>query len=263
MIKILILGDVVGEPGRKAVEHLVPAMKFTGEIDFAVVNVENSAMGMGITETLAKSFFKNGCDILTTGDHIFDKRREVEEYIKKEPRLLRPANYPPGVPGNGSCVVDFKGMKIGVVNACGQVFMRYQYASPFYAVDAELEKFKSDGVRVILVDIHAEATSEKIALSWHLDGRVSAVVGSHTHVQTSDERVSARGTACLTDLGMCGPHDSVIGFNKEKIIQKFLTQMGSRNEVAEADIKICGAIVSIDERTGKAIDIKRVRKNYP
>ena len=260
MIKILAIGDTYGDPGRKAVELFVNRMKKEGQIDFAVCNAENAAGGSGITESVAKELFQNGCDVLTGGDHFFDKKKEIEEYAKKEPRLIRPANFPKGVFSSGSCVVECKGVKIGVIHVAGQVFMRYHFSSPFFSADEEIEKVKKEGAKVIIVDMHGEATSEKSAISWYLDGRVSAVVGSHTHVQTADERVSQKGTACITDLGMTGPYDSVIGAEKEAIIQRFLTQINTRKEVAQKDVRLCGAIVSVDEHTGKAVSIERVQK---
>ena len=260
MLKILIIGDTYGEPGRKAIELHVNNMKRKGEVDFVICNAENAAGGSGITETVAKELFQNGCDVLTGGDHFFDKKREIEEFVKKESRVIRPANFPEGLPGNGSCVVECKGTKIGVVHVAGQVFMRYHFSSPFLSADQEIAKVKKQGAAVVIVDMHAEATSEKTAISWYLDGRVSAVVGTHTHIQTADERVSAKGTACLTDLGMTGPYDSVIGAEKEAIIQKFLTQLNVKKEVAQNDVKLCGAIVSVDERSGKALAIERVQR---
>ena len=260
MIKILAIGDTYGEPGRKAIELHVNNMKKNGEIDFAVCNAENSADGSGITERIAKELFQNGCDVLTCGDHAFDRKKEIEEFFKKEPRVLRPANFPKILPGTGSCVVECKGIKIGVIHVAGQVFMRYHFSSPFISADEEIEKVKSQGAKVIVVDMHAEATSEKTAISWYLDGRVSAVVGTHTHVQTADERVTEKGTACLTDLGMTGPYDSVIGAEKGPIIQRFLTQVNIRKEVAQNDVRLSGAIFSVDEHSGKALSIQRVNK---
>ncbi|MGH7197764.1 MAG: TIGR00282 family metallophosphoesterase [Candidatus Omnitrophota bacterium] len=260
MIKILAIGDTYGEPGRKAIELFVPAMKKNGEADFVLCNAENSAAGAGITETIAKELFQNGCDVLTGGDHIFDRKKEIEEFLKKDPRLVRPANFPKGAPGAGSTVVEVKGVKVGVIHVAGQVFMRYHLGHPFLTADEEIEKVKKAGAQVILVDVHAEATSEKVALSWYLDGRVSAVVGTHTHIQTADERVTAKGTACITDLGMTGPYDSVIGAEKEPIIQRFLTQIGTRKEVAKGDVRLCGALITVDEHTGRALSIERVQK---
>ncbi len=262
-MKILLIGDTYGEPGRKAIELFVNNMKRSGEVDFVVCNAENAADGSGITEKIAKELFNAGCDVLTCGDHAFDKRKDVEEFFKKEPRILRPANFPKILPGSGSCVVECKGYKVGVIHVAGQVFMRYHFAAPFLSADEEIEKVRKEGAKIILVDMHGEATSEKVAISWYLDGRVSAVVGTHTHVQTADERVSAKGTACLTDLGMTGPYDSVIGAEKEPIIQRFLSQVNVRKEVAKHDVKLCGAIVTVDPHTGKAVKIERVQKQVP
>ncbi|MBI3252482.1 MAG: TIGR00282 family metallophosphoesterase [Candidatus Omnitrophica bacterium] len=259
-MKILMIGDTYGEPGRKAVEIFVGRMKKSGEADFVVCNAENSAEGSGITEGIARELFQNGCDVLTCGDHVFDRKREIENYIQKEPRVLRPANFPKGAPGAGSCVVESRGTKIGVLHVAGQAFMRYHFASPFHTADEEIEKLKKAGASVILVDMHAEATSEKSAISWYLDGRVAAVVGTHTHVQTADERVSEKGTACITDLGMTGPYDSVIGAEKGPIIQRFLTQIHAKKEVAQNDVRFSGALITVDERTGRATAIERVHK---
>ncbi len=260
MLKILLIGDTYGEPGRKAIELFVPAMKRTGEVDVVVCNAENAAGGAGITESVAKELFQNGCDMLTGGDHFFDKKKEMENFLKQNPPIVRPANFPKGLPGEGSRVIECKGVKIGVIHVAGQVFMRYHFSSPFLSADEEIEKVKKQGAQIVIVDMHAEATSEKTAISWYLDGRVAAVVGTHTHVQTADERVSEKGTACITDLGMTGPYDSVIGAVKEPIIQRFLTQINAKKEVAQNDVRLSGAIVSVDERTGKALAIERVHK---
>lgn len=259
-MKILLIGDTYGEPGRKAIELNVNNMKRSGEIDFCVCNAENSADGSGVTEKIAKELFTAGCDVLTCGDHAFDKRKDIEELFKKEPRILRPANFSKMLPGSGSCIVECKGKKIGVIHMAGQVFMRYHFSHPFEAMEIELAKVKSQGAEIVLVDMHCEATSEKVAMSWFLDGRVAAVVGTHTHIQTADERVTAKGTACITDLGMTGPYDSVIGAEKEPILQRFMTQVNVRKEVAKNDVKLCGAIVTVDTYTGKATKIERVQK---
>ncbi|MCG3177234.1 MAG: 2',3'-cyclic-nucleotide 2'-phosphodiesterase [Candidatus Omnitrophica bacterium] len=260
ILKLLAIGDTYGEPGRKAVEQHVTRMKRSGEVDFVLCNAENAAGGAGVTESVARELFSVGCDVLTGGDHFFDKRREVEDYLKKETRLVRPSNFPKGLPGSGSCVVECKGVRIGVVHVAGQVFMRYHFSSPLLALDEEIAKVRKDGASVVLVDFHAEATSEKWASSWYVDGRVSAIVGTHTHVQTADERVTAKGTACLTDLGMTGPYDSVIGAEKEGILNRFLTQIGGKKEVATGDVRLCGAIVTVDGLTGKALSIERVQR---
>ena len=260
MVKILMIGDTYGEPGRKAVGRFVPEMRKSGEADFVVCNAENSADGAGVTEKTARELFGYGCDALTMGDHAFDKRKEIEEMMSHDVRLLRPANFPKGLPGAGSTVLEQRGFKVGVIHVAGQVFMRYHFSSPLLSLDEEIEKVKARGARVILVDFHAEATSEKTAASWYVDGRVSAVVGSHTHVQTADERVSAKGTACITDLGMTGPYDSVIGADKEKILERFLTQVGGKKEVARHDARLSGVLIDIDEKTGRALKIERVHR---
>ena len=257
-----MIGDTYGEPGRKAVERFVPAMKRNGEVDFVVCNAENSADGAGVTERIAKDLFQIGCDVLTCGDHAFDKKKEFEDFLKKDPRVIRPANFPKSLPGGGSTVVECKGVKIGVIHVAGQVFMRYHFSSPFLSADEEIEKVKNLSARIILVDMHAEATSEKTAISWYLDGRVAAVVGTHTHVQTADERVSAKGTACLTDLGLTGPYDSVIGADKELIMSRFLTQIGGKKVVAQNDPRLSGAIITVDESTGKAVKIERINRKF-
>ncbi len=259
-MKILMIGDTYGEPGRKAIEKHVPAMKRSGEVDFVVCNAENAADGAGITERIAKDLFQTGCDVLTLGDHVFDKRREIEEFLKTDARLVRPANFPKGLPGVGSTVVECRGVKIGVIHVAGQVFMRFHFASPFFSADEEIEKVKNAGARIILVDMHAEATSEKMAISWYLDGRVAAVAGTHTHVQTADERVTAKGTACISDLGMTGPYDSVIGAEKEAILKRFLTQVGGKKEVAKDDVRLSGALITVDDSTGRALKIERVHR---
>ena len=259
-MKILTIGDIYGEPGRKAVELVVGSLKRAGEVDFVVANAENSADGAGITERVAKDLFNAGCDVLCGGDHFFDKRKEIENFAKTEKRILRPANFPKAVFGRGSCIVECKGIKIGVVHVAGQAFMRYHFASPFHAADEELEKIKKEEAKIVIVDMHAEATSEKVAISWYLDGRVSAVVGTHTHVQTADERVTQKGTACLTDLGMTGPYESVIGAVKEPIIERFLTQIPVRKEVAHGDVRLCGAIITVDDRSGRALSITRLQQ---
>lgn len=260
MIKVLFIGDTYGDPGRKAIERHVPAMKRSGEVDFVVCNAENAAHGSGLTESIAKELFTNGCDVITGGDHFFDRKKEIEDYAAREPRVLRPVNFPKGTPGRGATLIEAKGVKIGVLHVAGQAFMRYHFSSPFLAADEELQRLKKEGAQLLLVDMHAEATSEKYAISWYLDGRATAVVGTHTHVQTADERVTAKGTACLTDLGMTGPYDSVIGAEKGPILERFLTQIGGKKEVAQNDVKLCGAIVACDPHTGRALSIARVQK---
>jgi 2',3'-cyclic-nucleotide 2'-phosphodiesterase len=257
-MKILFIGDIVGEPGRRAVEELVPRIKKREGVEFVIANGENVAGGSGITPKLAGALLDAGVDVITSGDHIW-KRKEIVDEIDSQDRLLRPANYPSGVPGSGSVVVESgSGISVGVINLIGRVFMQ-AVECPFRVVKQTLERMKSKA-QVIVVDIHAEATSEKIALGWYLDGLVSAVVGTHTHVQTADEKILPGGTAFISDVGMTGPFDGVIGRKKEQILNRFITQMPTKFEMAEGDIQLHGAIIDIDEKTGRANSIKRVQE---
>lgn len=257
-MKILAIGDIVGRPGREAVKELLPRIVKQEKIDLVVANGENSAGGSGITAPLAKELFSYGVGVITTGDHIW-KKKEIEELIEQEPRLLRPLNYPPGTPGEGSVVVKAKnGVDVGVICLVGRVFMN-AVECPFRAAKEEIEKLRKK-TPVILIDIHAEATSEKIALGWYLDGDVSLIFGTHTHVQTADERVLPAGTAYITDLGMTGPFDSVLGRRIEQIVQRFVTQMPIRFEMAEENIQIHGVVADIDEKSGRAKSIKRIQE---
>ena len=257
-MKILFIGDIVGEPGRRAVEKLIPKIKKREDIEFVIANGENVAGGSGVTPALADELFEHGVDVLTSGDHIW-KRKEIVEKLDSDRRLLRPANYPPNVPGFGSSVISSEsGIDVGVINLIGRVFMQ-PLECPFRAVKEILDKMKGKA-RVIIVDIHAEATSEKIALGWYLDGMVSAIVGTHTHVQTADEKILPGGTAFISDAGMTGPFDGVIGRKKEQILTRFITQMPARFEMAEGDIQLHGVVIDIDEKTGKANSIKRVQE---
>lgn len=257
-MRILFIGDIVGEPGRKAIKELVPKIIKREKVDFVVANGENAAGGSGITPILLDELLEYGVDVVTTGDHVW-KRKEIMERIAQDPRLLRPANYPREAPGLGSTVVTSKdGIDVGVINIQGRVFMQ-AIECPFRTAKAEVERIKNKA-RVIIVDIHAEATSEKIALSFFLDGMVSAVIGTHTHVQTADEKILPGGTAFLSDAGMTGPFDSVIGRKKEQILARFITQMPMKFEMAEGDVQLHGAIIEVDEKTGKALSIKRVQE---
>lgn len=242
-----------------AVKTFIPEMKRKGEIDFVVDNAENIAGGNGITESTANELFNSGVDVLTSGDHIFDQK-ETGALMERDKRILRPANYPAKAPGRSTCVVEVRSdLKVAVINVAGRVFMPVLFSCPFLAIDQELKNLGSE-VKIILVDIHAEATSEKCALSWYLDGRVSAAVGSHTHIQTADERISAKGTACISDLGMTGPYDSVIGRVKENVLSKFVSQMPTRLEVAEGDVRLSGVVITVNDLTGRAERIERVHK---
>ena len=257
-MRILFIGDIVGEPGRRAIKELVPKITKKEKIDFIVANGENTAGGSGITPMLVDELLGYGIDVITSGDHIW-KRKEIVDRLSQDARILRPANYPRETPGFGSTVVQSKaGIDVGVINIQGRVFMQ-AIEDPFRVVKIELDKIKNKA-RVIIVDVHAEATSEKMALGWFLDGQVSAVIGTHTHVQTADEKILPQGTAFLTDAGMTGPFDSVIGRNKEQILARFMTQMPTKFEMAEGDIQLHGAIIDIDEKTGKADSIKRVQE---
>lgn len=257
-MRVLFIGDIVGEPGRKAVKELVPKIKKREKLDFVIANGENVAGGSGITPVLLDELLSYGVDVVTTGDHVW-KRKEIVERISQDARILRPANYPRESPGFGSTVVQSKsGVDVGVIDIQGRVFMQ-AIECPFRAVKAELDRMKNKA-RIVIVDVHAEATSEKIALGWYLDGLVSAVVGTHTHVQTADEKILPQGTAFLTDAGMTGPFDSVIGRKKEQVLTRFITQMPVRFEMADGDIQLHGAIIDVDEKTGKANSIKRVQE---
>ena len=255
-MNILCIGDVVGRPGREAITRLLPEIKKDHKIELVIVNAENAAGGAGITPKIVRELLDCGCDVLTSGDHIWD-RREILDIIDKENRLLRPANLVEGLPGEGYCIVSQNNIKVGVINLQGRVFMS-AIECPFKTVARIIEKIKTKA-SIILVDMHAEATSEKIALGHFLDGQVSAVVGTHTHVQTADEKILPQGTAYITDIGMSGPCDSVIGQRKEKIIEKFLTGMPLRFEVASDDVQLQGVILDINPKTSKANSIERLK----
>ncbi|MFH0935851.1 MAG: TIGR00282 family metallophosphoesterase [Candidatus Omnitrophota bacterium] len=257
-MKILFIGDIVGSPGREAVRKLLPVLQNEHNLDFVVANAENVAGGSGITRSVADELFGYGVDVLTSGDHIW-KKREIFDFIEEERRILRPVNFPPGAPGYGYAVFSLKnGLKAGVINVNGRVFME-PLECPFRTTRQAQEALSSQ-VKVIIVDMHAEATSEKIALGWYLDGRVSAVIGTHTHVQTADERILPAGTAYLTDAGMAGPFDSVIGRKIEDVLARFLSCIPHRFEVAQDNIQLQGALLDIDEKTGKANSIVRIQK---
>ncbi len=255
-LTILCVGDVFGEPGRKAVHTLLPRLRKQHEVDLAIVNVENAAAGFGVTPQIARSFLEHGVDVMTSGNHIWDKK-EIIEYIAKENLLLRPANFPLGTPGVGSVVVKAGPHKVAVLNLMGRVFLPL-LDCPFRKADEELARLRAE-TAVIIVDMHAEATSESQAMGWYLDGRVSAVVGTHRHVQTADERVLPQGTAYITDLGMTGPTDSVSGVDKTLALERFLTQMPNRFEPAKGPVALHGALIRIDPETGRGLQIDRLR----
>ena len=257
MIRILFLGDIVGEAGRKAVMRRLPSLKSEREIDIIIVNGENSAAGRGITPKISIDLLRSGVSVITSGDHIWDQK-EIIDYLPDEPRLLRPINHAEGTPGNGSIIVDFEKTKMAVILAQGRTFMNPPLENPFTIVENEAQRLRDEeDVKVIFVDFHAETTSESIAMGWHLDGKVSAVVGTHTHVQTADEKILPGGTAHLTDSGMCGPDVSVLGRNVESVVWRFKTGMPTRFPVAKGQVRLCGAIIDTDEETGDAIHIER------
>jgi metallophosphoesterase (TIGR00282 family) len=253
---ILFIGDIVGRPGRELVQKGLRALTDHYDVDVTIANAENAAAGFGLTRDIGETLLDWGIDVMTSGNHIWDKK-EVLEYIAVEPRLLRPANYPAGVPGRGSCVAQTRdGRSIGVINVMGRVFMA-PLDDPFAVALREIEAVRHRA-RVIVVDVHAEATSEKIAMGWHLDGRVTAVIGTHTHVQTADERVLPGGTAYLTDAGMTGPHDSIIGMEKEPSLARFLNGMPAKFEPATGNPRLNGALIEADDKTGRATKITRI-----
>src|SRR5436309_13729600 len=255
-MNILMVGDVYGEPGRKAIAKPVPRRRREHAIDLAVVNIETAAAGFGVTPPIARQAFDAGADVITSGNHIWDKR-EIVEYITKENLLLRPANFPAGTPGVGHVTVKIGPHKIAVVNLMGRVFM-LPIDCPFRKADEIVPELRKE-TPIVLVDMHCEATSESLAMGWYLDGRVSAVVGTHRHVQTADERVLPGGTAYITALGMTGPTDGVIGVDREIILQRFLTQMPMRFEPAKGPAALHGVVIGIEPETGRASDIRRLR----
>jgi hypothetical protein len=255
-MRLLFIGDIVGRPGRDLVRQGVRPLVARHGIDLVIANAENAAAGTGITRELGDQLLDAGVDVMTSGNHIWAKREAID-YIGAEPRLLRPANYPPGVPGRGSHVARTRdGRSVGVINIMGRVFMP-SLDDPFAVVVREIEALQTR-CRVIFVDFHAEATSEKMAMGWHLDGRVTAVIGTHTHVQTADERVLPGGTAYLTDVGMTGPHDSIIGVEIEPALARFLSGMPSRFEPATANPRLNAVIVDADDATGRAVGVERL-----
>ena len=256
-MRILFIGDIIGRPGRQTVARLLPALREEYRPDFVIANGENAAGGMGITRDTAREILNAGVDAITLGNHVW-RKKDIYPYLDQDVRLIRPANYPAGCPGRGWSVFRLDGGTLGVVNLCGRIFMEC-LDNPFLAADGILETLgvESD---VIIMDFHAEATSEKSAFAWYMDGRVAAVIGTHTHVQTADERVLPNGTAYITDVGMTGPSDSVIGVRKELIISKFLTLMPAKFEISENETFLSAVIVDADPSTHKAVGIERLQR---
>jgi metallophosphoesterase (TIGR00282 family) len=255
-VRILFIGDIVGKPGRELVRRGLASLVDQHQIDLVIANAENAAAGFGITREIGEQLLDWGIDVLTSGNHIWDKK-EALDYIGIEPRLLRPANYPAGVPGNGSYLARTRnGETLGVINIMGRVFM-LNIDDPFAVVLREIDRLR-ERTRTIFVDFHAEATSEKIAMGWHLDGRVSAIIGTHTHVQTADERILPKGTAYLTDVGMTGPHDSIIGVEVEPALGRFLTALPAKFETATGNPRLHAVVVETDPGSGRAVDIERL-----
>jgi metallophosphoesterase (TIGR00282 family) len=258
-VKLLFIGDIVGQPGRRAVSELLPKLRQIHGLDVVIANGENSAGGNGITPDIAADLYSYGIDAITTGDHLWDQK-EVLELLQNEPRFLRPLNYPAGTPGKGSAILKIRDLPpVAVMNVQGRTFMP-PLENPFVLAMDEA-KWLRQHTNIIFVDFHAEATSEKIAFARMLDGQVSAVVGTHTHVQTADEQIFPGGTAYLTDAGFTGPHESVLGREIQPVLQRFRTAMPQRFEVARNDVKLHGAIIEIDNASGKAVKIQRVAEN--
>jgi metallophosphoesterase (TIGR00282 family) len=254
-MKVLMIGDVVAKPGRIAVLERIQDLREQHGIDLAIMNAENLAGGFSVTPSLCDQLFSSGIDVMTSGNHIFDKKEAIP-YITKQPRLLRPANYPPNTPGSGMWTGVIQNTPVAVINLMGRVFMPAS-DDPFRAADQLLASLPKE-TRVRLVDIHAEATSEKVAMGWYLDGRVSTVVGTHTHVQTADERILPEGTAYLSDIGMTGSYSGVIGMNKKDVIARFTSAIARRAEHSTDEVRICAVVIDIDENSGKARGIERL-----
>lgn len=256
-MRILMVGDIVGRPGRHACSQIIPRLIRERQIDFVVANAENVAGGSGLTAAMFKKILNYGVDVCTMGDHIY-KRKEIVPTLEQSERIIRPANLPPEAAGKEMTIVTARnGTRVAVISLLGRLFIQMRADCQFHAVDRLLKQLPAD-VKLVLVDHHAEATSEKIAMGWYLDGRVTAVVGTHTHVQTADERVLPRGTAYITDLGMTGPHDSVLGRNKSAVITSLITSMPIPYDVAVNDVFLNGVVVDVDLETGRAASIERI-----
>ena len=257
LLNILAIGDIVGQPGRKILEKKLNGFIKEYNIDFCIANAENAAGGSGLTVNIAKKLFSYGVNVITMGDHVW-KRKEIYDSLQSEQRILRPANYSPLAHGRGYVAIKTEeDYVVGIINLLGRTFMK-PIDCPFRAADTAVEEL-SKQTNIIVVDMHAEATSEKIAMGWYLDGRVSAVVGTHTHVQTSDEKILPKGTGYITDLGMTGPHESILGRNIDRVLKSIVTQVPTRYDIAENDLHIEGVVITVNKGTGNAEKIKRVR----
>ncbi|WP_041445355.1 TIGR00282 family metallophosphoesterase [Syntrophobotulus glycolicus] len=248
-MNVLFIGDIVGKPGREAIRKYLPELRDEYKLDCVIANAENASGGRGLTKDVAREIYQHGVDVITMGNHVWDQR-EIIHFIDEDNKLVRPANYPRGVPGKGFLVCSKNKIKIGVINLAGRVFMT-PLENPFTMIISLVNKIREE-TPIILVDFHAEATSEKVAMGWFLDGKVSAVLGTHTHIQTADARILDNGTGYITDAGMTGPRNSVLGVKKEIIINNFLTQMPARFDVADGAVQINGVFLEIDSQTGKA-----------
>jgi metallophosphoesterase (TIGR00282 family) len=260
-MKVLFIGDIVGKVGRMTTKALLPTVTDRHKIDFIIANGENLAGGFGLTDKTVSEIFSYGVHILTTGNHVWDKREFVTQ-ISKQDWVLRPLNYPPGIPGYGSAIYTLpNGSKVGVINISGRVFMS-NIDCPFRTAKKEVEEL-AQTTKIIIIDFHAEATSEKVAFGYFMDGKVSAVIGTHTHVQTADERILPNGTAYITDVGMTGPYNSIIGIEREQVIQRFLTNIPVRFDTAKGEGIFSAVVVEIDDKTGKALELQRLQLRYP
>lgn len=261
MITLLFLGDIVGKPGRLALYRALSDIRQESAPDAVIVNGENASHGRGLTPSLAGEMLRKGVDVITQGDHVWDSQDMVDQ-IGNMPQVLRPLNLQTNNPGNGSVIIDTAKGKVGVISLMGRTFMRPGADNPFTTVEPEVERLRAAGVRVILVDIHGEATSEKVAMALHLDGRVSAVVGTHTHVQTADARILPGGTAAITDVGMCGSRDGIIGRKAADVLQAQITAMPCKLDIGDWPARVSGVLITVDENTGKALSIQAINRDY-
>ena len=254
-LNLLVIGDIVGNPGRKVVKELLPKLRKDYLVDMVIANGENAAGGFGITYTVAQELYSYGVDVITMGNHVWSKK-EIMSFIDEDTRIVRPANFPDQLPGRGSTIIELFNHKVGVINLIGRVFMD-PADSPFNSALKEIEKIK-DEADIIIVDFHAEATSEKLAMGWFLDGKVNVVFGTHTHIQTADERILPKGTGYITDLGMTGPYNSILGVEKDIIVKKFVTQVPEKFEIAKGEAQLNGVVFEIDDKSRNVVSIKRI-----